>query len=166
MAGQILGLHWEFPDPGSNPGPLHWEWGVLATGPREKSQYHILTGEEASSVTFPHTVFWRMHVHLGGGSRALGPQHIWPIAVTQGMLAVAEALLNNLHLPESPFWQFPIHSVQDTDWLMPPRWIPRTTSLCSSLSALFAPSRETVRVTWLVPKTSFANCVYYLNYHI
>ena len=23
----------EFPDQGSNPGPLHWEQGVLATGP-------------------------------------------------------------------------------------------------------------------------------------
>ena len=27
-----------FPDPGSNLGPLHWERGVLATGPPRKSQ--------------------------------------------------------------------------------------------------------------------------------
>ena len=27
-----------FPDQGSNPGPLHWEHGVLATGPPGKSQ--------------------------------------------------------------------------------------------------------------------------------
>ena len=26
-----------FPDQGSNPGPLHWERGVLATGPPGKS---------------------------------------------------------------------------------------------------------------------------------
>ena len=28
----------EFPDQGSNPGFLHWEHGVLATGPAGKSQ--------------------------------------------------------------------------------------------------------------------------------
>ena len=27
-----------FPDQGSNPGPLHWERGVLATGPRGSPQ--------------------------------------------------------------------------------------------------------------------------------
>lgn len=28
----------QFPDQGSNPGPLCWEGGVLATGPQRKSQ--------------------------------------------------------------------------------------------------------------------------------
>ena len=32
----------QFPDQGSNPGPLHWEHGVPATGPPGKSQNHIL----------------------------------------------------------------------------------------------------------------------------
>ena len=31
----------QFPDQGWNPGPLHWEHGVLATGPPEKSQSSI-----------------------------------------------------------------------------------------------------------------------------
>ena len=30
------------PDQGLNPGPLHWEHGVLATGPSGKSQENIL----------------------------------------------------------------------------------------------------------------------------
>ena len=29
----------QFPDQGVNPGPLHWEQGVLAIGPPKKSQY-------------------------------------------------------------------------------------------------------------------------------
>ena len=40
-------LHWalvvacgiQFPDQGSNPGPLHWERGVLTTGPPGKSPF-------------------------------------------------------------------------------------------------------------------------------
>ena len=28
----------QFPDQGSNPGPLHWKQGALATGPPGKSQ--------------------------------------------------------------------------------------------------------------------------------
>ena len=28
----------QFPDQGSNQGPLYWEGGVLATGPQRKSQ--------------------------------------------------------------------------------------------------------------------------------
>ena len=31
----------QFPDQGLNPGPLHWELGVLVTGPPEKSQQHF-----------------------------------------------------------------------------------------------------------------------------
>ena len=31
----------ELPDQGSNPGPLHWERGVLATGPPGKSQVNM-----------------------------------------------------------------------------------------------------------------------------
>ena len=31
----------QFSDQGSNLGPLHWECGVLATGPRGKSPYTI-----------------------------------------------------------------------------------------------------------------------------
>ena len=31
-----------FPDQGSNPGPLHWEHGVLATGPSGKSTNEVL----------------------------------------------------------------------------------------------------------------------------
>ena len=34
-----------FPDQGSNPGPLHWECGVLATGPPRKAlqqQFHFI----------------------------------------------------------------------------------------------------------------------------
>ena len=30
-----------FPDEGSNPGPLHWEHGVLTAGPPRKSQESI-----------------------------------------------------------------------------------------------------------------------------
>ena len=33
----------QFPDQGSNLGPLHWEHGVLATGPLRKSLVHLLT---------------------------------------------------------------------------------------------------------------------------
>ena len=33
----------KFPDQGSNLGPLHWEHGVLATGPLRKSLVHLLT---------------------------------------------------------------------------------------------------------------------------
>jgi hypothetical protein len=32
-----------FPDQKSNPGPLHWEHGVLAFGPPGKSQHHIIS---------------------------------------------------------------------------------------------------------------------------
>ena len=32
----------QFPDQGSNPGPLHWEHGVLATGQPVKSQGLVL----------------------------------------------------------------------------------------------------------------------------
>ena len=46
----FIWLHWilvvacgiQFPNQGSNPGPLHWELGVLATGPRRKSQILFL----------------------------------------------------------------------------------------------------------------------------
>ena len=31
----------QFPDQGSNPGPLHWERGVLATGPPGKSRFFV-----------------------------------------------------------------------------------------------------------------------------
>ena len=44
-----------FPDQGSNPGPLHWEHGVLATGPSEKS-----LNQDFCPMTWPHpwsTVF-------------------------------------------------------------------------------------------------------------
>ena len=35
----------KFPDQGWNPGPLHWECGVLATGPLAKSQMQcVLNG--------------------------------------------------------------------------------------------------------------------------
>ena len=38
-AGELLNVACgiQFPDQGSNPGPLHWECRVLATGPLEKS---------------------------------------------------------------------------------------------------------------------------------
>ena len=32
-------LFWIFPEQGSNPGPLPWDWGVLATGPPGESQH-------------------------------------------------------------------------------------------------------------------------------
>ena len=32
----------QFPDQGSNPGPLHWEHGVLTTGPPGKAPFFIL----------------------------------------------------------------------------------------------------------------------------
>ena len=32
----------QFPDQGLNPGPLHWECGVLATGPPGKTQFLVL----------------------------------------------------------------------------------------------------------------------------
>ena len=43
----------QFPDQGSNPGPLHWECGVLATGPPGKSPRmgEILNGKDRVDVT-------------------------------------------------------------------------------------------------------------------
>ena len=32
----------QFPDQGANPGPLHWEHGVLATGPPGKSPLFLI----------------------------------------------------------------------------------------------------------------------------
>ena len=37
----------EFPDQGSNLGPLHWECGVLATGPPGKSSEEIFKANVA-----------------------------------------------------------------------------------------------------------------------
>ena len=69
----FIWLHWVlveaygiyFLDQGWNPGPLHWEGGVLVTGPPLKSPYFILI----------------MYVYLGlpvicvgGGRRDLSPQ--------------------------------------------------------------------------------------------
>ena len=31
----------QFPEQGSNPGPLHWEWGFLATGPPRKPRVSL-----------------------------------------------------------------------------------------------------------------------------
>ena len=39
----------EFPDQGSNPGPLHWEHGVLATGPPGKSLNRNLNRKKRKS---------------------------------------------------------------------------------------------------------------------
>ena len=43
LAGSLVGAHRiQFPDQGSNPGPLHWEWRVFATGTPGKSLIHII----------------------------------------------------------------------------------------------------------------------------
>ena len=41
---QTLSCRIEFADPGLNPGSLHWEFGVLATGPLGKS--HIISNSD------------------------------------------------------------------------------------------------------------------------
>ena len=46
----------QFPDPGSNPGPLHWERGVLATGPLGKPKTKILRSQD-----FPDTQWLTLH---------------------------------------------------------------------------------------------------------
>ena len=40
-----------FPDQGSNPGPLHWECGVLTTGPPGKSLYSIFCDNLYEKIT-------------------------------------------------------------------------------------------------------------------
>jgi len=55
--GLSCGLKDLVPDQGSNPGPLHWEHRVLATGPPGKSQirHHL-----ALSLSFPHHLYFAM----------------------------------------------------------------------------------------------------------
>ena len=60
MGSLIVTAAWElsvvaygikFPDQGSKPGPLHWEHGVLATGPPGKSQELFLLKKTMCGVT-------------------------------------------------------------------------------------------------------------------
>ena len=54
-----------FPDQGSSPGLLHWEWGVLAPGPPGKSLSSVLRNE---------SVWWKcMAVRLPVSFRAQAP---------------------------------------------------------------------------------------------
>ena len=47
-----------FPDQGLNPGFLHWERGVLATGPLGKSLYHFLDCLPALNLTVKCCLWW------------------------------------------------------------------------------------------------------------
>ena len=42
----------QFPNQGSNPGPLHWELEVLATGPPRESLNHTLSNGNLASCEF------------------------------------------------------------------------------------------------------------------
>ena len=50
----------QFPDQGSNPGPLHWEHGVLPIGPPGRSLKLILDQENSPSFVAQRTKFLRI----------------------------------------------------------------------------------------------------------
>ena len=66
-----------FPDQGSNSGPLHWEYGVLATGPPGKSLTLLCSGWicKGMLVPVPLSSMWAVHQScIRGGSQAAGLQ--------------------------------------------------------------------------------------------
>ena len=56
-----------FPDQGSNPGPLHWESGVLPTGPPRKSQrviFWVAYLSPFNTHTYLHPSFFLFYVYI------------------------------------------------------------------------------------------------------
>ena len=71
-SGSVVACGIEFPDQGSNLGPLHWECGILATGPPGKSRsfknkHVFISGCAESSLlcaAFPSFSKWKATLQL------------------------------------------------------------------------------------------------------